>query len=268
MAKDLNYFKKKIMAILEKQTDDAPAEINKSLNQMDFIYSQMNPSTFSEIEKSRGYGIGTVREWKGRKYKKIAPNKWRLVYESNSRGAKQSIAYLKKAVMNAKSTDELLQIVMENVNRFQDANGKTLDIVSELQEAVRSAKTALNGKKETAVEPKKEHSAMSDKELEEKNKNLEAERNKIAADIKEGKDVKENGRKLTEVNNEKEKVVNEMAQRKYDAADKEEPKQEEKAAEPEKKADDNEDVKAEMKKWKEVFDKYYNEHSTDRKSVV
>ena len=41
MAKDLNYFKKKIMAILEKQTDDAPAEINKSLEQIDYIYSQM-----------------------------------------------------------------------------------------------------------------------------------------------------------------------------------------------------------------------------------
>ena len=156
MAKDLNYFKKKIMAILEKQTDDAPAEINKSLNQLEYIYNVMNPSTFSEIEKSRGYGIGTVREWRGRKYKKIAPGKWRLIYESNSRGAKQSIAYLKKAVMNAKSTDELLQIVMENVNRFQDANGKTLDIVSELQEAVRSAKTALNGGKKTFTEKVKE----------------------------------------------------------------------------------------------------------------
>lgn len=264
MAKDLNYFKKKIMAILEKQTDDAPAEINKSLNQMDFIYSQMNPSTFSEIEKSRGYGIGTVREWKGRKYKKIAPNKWRLVYESNSRGAKQSIAYLKKAVMNAKSTDELLQIVMENVNRFQDANGKTLDIVSELQEAVRSAKTALNGKKEPAAskpaETKKETSAMSDKELEEKNKNLEAERSKIAADIKEGKDIKENGRKLTEVNNEKEKVVNEMAQRKFDAADKEEPKQEEKPAEETKKEDETakEDIKKQKKALKDLADDFYD----------
>ena len=273
MAKDLNYFKKKIMAILEKQTDDAPAEINKSLNQMDYIYSQMNPSTFSEIEKSRGYGIGTVREWKGRKYKKIAPNKWRLVYESNSRGAKQSIAYLKKAVMNAKSTDELLQIVMENVNRFQDANGKTLDIVSELQEAVRSAKTALNGKKEPAAskpaETKKETSAMSDKELEEKNKNLEAERSKIAADIKEGKDIKENGRKLTEVNNEKEKVVNEMAQRKFDAADKEEPKpepkkeepkQEEKPAEEPKKEDETakEDIKKQKKALKDLADDFYD----------
>lgn len=315
MAKDLNYFKKKIMAILEKQTDDAPAEINKSLNQMDFIYSQMNPSTFSEIEKSRGYGIGTVREWKGRKYKKIAPNKWRLVYESNSRGAKQSIAYLKKAVMNAKSTDELLQIVMENVNRFQDANGKTLDIVSELQEAVRSAKTALNGKKEPAAskpaETKKETpkteekqeevievgdvSKMSDEELAATRKKLEAQREKIIESNKKLYDefhyqneVHETdhpsykkwidgAHTLSEVNAKNGKIIDEISKRKMAAVKtedekdpeepkpepkKEEPKQEEKPAEPEKKADDNEDVKAEMKKWKEVFDKYYNSHNT------
>lgn len=271
MAKDLNYFKKKIMAILEKQTDDAPAEINKSLNQMDFIYSQMNPSTFSEIEKSRGYGIGTVREWKGRKYKKIAPNKWRLVYESNSRGAKQSIAYLKKAVMNAKSTDELLQIVMENVNRFQDANGKTLDIVSELQEAVRSAKTALNGKKEpAATKPAEKVSAgdvksKSDEELktiaDNLSKKADEESKKLSEKMKNG-ETNISGAALKEIQAEQKKVTDEMAQRKFDAADKEEPKQEEKPAEPEKKADDNEDVKAEMKKWKDVFDKYYNEHST------
>ena len=159
MAKDLDYFKKKIMAILNKQNDegaDATPEINKSLNDIDFIYNTLHPDTFSEIEKARGYGIGTIREWKGRKYKKIAPNKWRLIYESNSRGAKQSIAYLKKAVMAAKSTDELLQIVMENVNRFTGPDGKTLDIVSELQEAVRSAKTALNSKKPAAATPKTE----------------------------------------------------------------------------------------------------------------
>ena len=306
MAKDLNYFKKKIMAILEKQTDDAPAEINKSLNQMDFIYSQMNPSTFSEIEKSRGYGIGTVREWKGRKYKKIAPNKWRLVYESNSRGAKQSIAYLKKAVMNAKSTDELLQIVMENVNRFQDANGKTLDIVSELQEAVRSAKTALNGKKEPAAskpaEAKKEEvievgdvSKMSDEELASTRKKLEAQRERIIelnrklydefhyqnevheTDHPSYKKWIDNSHTLSEVNAKNGKIIDEISKRKMAAVKtedekkpedskpepkKEEPKQEEKPAEPERKADDNEDVKAEMKKWKDVFDKYYNEHST------
>ena len=63
MAKDLDYFKKKILAVLSKQEEkeNASPEINKSLNDIDFIYSQMNPGTFGEIEKSRGYGIGTVR---------------------------------------------------------------------------------------------------------------------------------------------------------------------------------------------------------------
>ena len=147
MAKDLNYFKKKILAILKKQSDDAPKEINKALNEIDFIYKSMFPGTFGEIQKSRGYGIGTVREWKGRKYKKIAPGKWRLIYESDGKGARQSIAFLKKAVINAKSTDELLEIVMQNINRFTDKNGRILDIVSELQEAVKSAKAKLNGQK-------------------------------------------------------------------------------------------------------------------------
>ena len=152
MAKDLNYFKKKIIAILDKQSDEIPAQINKALNDIDYIYSQIEPDKMGEIEKSRGYGIGTIREWKGRKYKKIAPNKWRLVYESNSRGAKQSITYLKKAVMAAKSTDELLEIVMQNINRFQDANGKTLDIVSELQQAVKESKAKLNAGKPSTQE--------------------------------------------------------------------------------------------------------------------
>ena len=33
-----------------------------------------------EFQKSRGYGIGTIREWRGKKYKKVAPGKWREVY--------------------------------------------------------------------------------------------------------------------------------------------------------------------------------------------
>lgn len=39
-------------------------------------------TVYDEILKSRGYGIGTVREWKGKKYKKTAPNKWVRVYDS------------------------------------------------------------------------------------------------------------------------------------------------------------------------------------------
>ena len=145
--KQLDYFKRELIKVLEASED----KISKAIEDYD---RSMNKALLEEfgIEKSRGYGIGTIREWKGRKYKKIAPNKWRLVYESNSRGARQSIAYLKKAVMDAKSTDELLEIVMQNINRFQDANGKTLDIVSELQNAVKESKTRLNAGKPSTQE--------------------------------------------------------------------------------------------------------------------
>jgi hypothetical protein len=145
--KQLDYFKRELIKVLEASED----KVSKAIED----YDKSIAKTFREefgIEKSRGYGIGTIREWKGRKYKKIAPNKWRLVYENNSRGAKQSIAYLKKAVMAAKSTDELLEIVMQNINRFQDANGKTLDIVSELQQAVRESKAKLNAGKPSTQE--------------------------------------------------------------------------------------------------------------------
>ncbi len=374
MAKDLDYFKKKIMAILNKQNDEgaeATPEINKSLNDIDFIYNTLHPDTFGEIEKSRGYGIGTIREWKGRKYKKIAPNKWRLVYESNSRGAKQSIAYLKKAVMAAKSTDELLQIVMENVNRFTGPDGKTLDIVAELQEAVKSAKTALNGKKPAAetpkTEPKKEEkpkefnekevlsnldnyvktigavygiknftdedntdrtfnrvkdhlesdstSSVDDadgwnkkakqivdyakikglsidglikqsiknnikkdsgeeKKPEPETKNEEIEGYKIGDTVKHNgekawkidKFFNEAGRKMVGLRSiSYENVYHEIPVEKMKEEQTETPKKEEKPAEPAKeepKKDNNEEAKAEMNKWKGVFDKYYNDHNT------
>ena len=303
MAKDLDYFKKKIMAILSKQEkeENATPEINKSLNDIDYIYNQMNPDTFGEIEKARGYGIGTVREWKGRKYKKIAPNKWRLVYESNSRGAKQSIAYLKKAVMAAKTTDELLEIVMQNVNRFTDANGKTLDIVSELQEAVKSAKTALNGNKTPSTpktEPKAEEKKESSKEPEEtklspdekqevkdrldglvrmnigfkgydgalsaikEGKVIEYIRNNFNPEtrIKMDAFVKEEGKTWEEVLTDSFDRVKKILSEKKEEP-KETPKTEEKPAETPKK-DNNEAVKADMNKWKGVFDKYYNDHNT------
>ena len=42
-------------------------------------------SVYEEISKARGYGIGTERIWKGKKYKKTAPNKWSRVYENDGR---------------------------------------------------------------------------------------------------------------------------------------------------------------------------------------
>ena len=80
--KQLEYFKKELLNILEKSED---------------------------IVEKAGYGIGTVRVWKGEKYRKIAPGKWRKIYESNTRGARQSINIIRKKIQNAQSIDELLQ---------------------------------------------------------------------------------------------------------------------------------------------------------------
>ena len=87
--KDLEYFKKELIKILDKKEREEKTEIKKSLAfTMDML-----------IEKSSsGYPIGTIREWKGNKYQKIAPGKWRRKYSSEEKGIRMSIAALKKAI--------------------------------------------------------------------------------------------------------------------------------------------------------------------------
>ena len=74
--KDLEYFKKELIKILDKKEREEKAEIKKSLAfTMDML-----------IEKSSsGYPVGTIREWKGKKYQKIAPGKWRRKYSSEEK---------------------------------------------------------------------------------------------------------------------------------------------------------------------------------------
>ena len=128
ITKDLSYFKRELLKVLHKK-------IEKSIN----IYDVM--------QKGKTATIGEIRVWKGEKFRKIAPGKWRKVYESNSRGAKHSISILKKKIENAKNTDELLQLVMENTNRFMDSKGQLLPIVEELKKTVNEKKVKLNEKK-------------------------------------------------------------------------------------------------------------------------
>lgn len=137
-AAQLNYFKKELIKVLEKNDEEI---VSKAIED----YDNSIKKTYSEIgiEKA-GYGIGTVRVWKGQKFRKIAPGKWRRIYDSNTRGARQSINIIKKKIANAQSIDELLQLVMENTNRFMDADGKLLPIVEELQNAVKESKGLLN----------------------------------------------------------------------------------------------------------------------------
>lgn len=131
----LDYFKKKILEHLLCLEEDRK-DLKKSLLQAE-----------SFAKGGKGLPIGTIREWKGKKYIKIAPGKWRPKYDSNSRGAKLSIAALKRKAENCMSSEELLDLVLENRDRFSDKNGRPLPFVKELSDYVSQLNDKIESRK-------------------------------------------------------------------------------------------------------------------------
>jgi hypothetical protein len=86
--------------------------------------------------KKAGYPVGTVRTWKGREVVKVAPGKWRPKYNSESRGAKMAVSAIKNKVNAARTAKELMDIVMENRERFSDLYGNPLPFVKELSDYI------------------------------------------------------------------------------------------------------------------------------------
>lgn len=119
------YFKEKVLEHLEKLEKKERKELRKSLTAFEA----------TSLEKS-GYPVGTIREWKGRKFIKVAPGKWRPKYDGASRGAKMAIAALKKKVDECRDSEELMKLVLENRSRFSDDNGRPLPFVKELSDYV------------------------------------------------------------------------------------------------------------------------------------
>lgn len=130
-----DYFKKKVLEHLASLQDKEHEEVKKAI--LD-----------AENLQKAGYPVGTIREWKGRKYIKVAPNKWRPKYDSNSRGAKLSIAALKRKADACESSEELLQLILENRERFSDDKGRPLPFVKELSDYVSARNDKIEGKKQ------------------------------------------------------------------------------------------------------------------------
>lgn len=148
MDEKLEYFKKKILAHLddlEQKKNAEKKELKKSL-----IAFEM-----TSIEKA-GYPVGTIREWKGKKYIKVAPGKWKPKYDSHSRGAKMAIAALKKKIDACTDSEELMQIILENRDRFSDENGRPLPFVKELSDYI-------SGRNDTIESEKNEKKATDEK---------------------------------------------------------------------------------------------------------
>lgn len=110
----------------------------------------------ADMRKARGYAVGTIREWKGKKYKKLSSGKWVLTYEGKgTRGEKQAVRNVMKKIQNASSMSELAKMVSENMQRFKDENGKTLPIVKEFMAAARGTESGKKDelKKQSILDP-------------------------------------------------------------------------------------------------------------------
>ena len=111
------------------------------------------------IEKSV-LGVGHVSVYKdGSMWKKIQnnPPKWKCVrqaktYNAETTGAKQSITKLINKVKECKSTDELLDIVLFNIDRFRDDKGQILPIVEKLKSEVDIKKVTMSDEKKDAYD--------------------------------------------------------------------------------------------------------------------
>ena len=117
--KKFAYFQQKILEHLERLEAQELRSIKKSLRE-------------AETLVKAGLPIGTIRTWKGKKFIKIAPNKWKPKYDGESRGAKMAIAALKKKAQACTDSKQLMQLVLENRSRFSDDSGRPLPFVQEL----------------------------------------------------------------------------------------------------------------------------------------
>ena len=133
--KKFAYFQQKILEHLERLEAKELRSIKKSLRE-------------AETLVKAGLPIGTIRTWKGKKFIKIAPNKWKPKYDGESRGAKMAIAALKKKAANCTDSKQLMQLVLENRSRFSDESGRPLPFVQELSDYV----SELNNKIERGKE--------------------------------------------------------------------------------------------------------------------
>lgn len=110
--KDFNYYKQWAINHLKKQLRSEEI-VTKSLE-------------YCEQLLQKSFPVGTVREWKGKKYKKVAPGKWMRYYNSQNRGSAQALQYAIKQLEKIEDIETLAKFINVNRNRFCNEYGKPL----------------------------------------------------------------------------------------------------------------------------------------------
>lgn len=146
----LDELKQEIIAILKKQEEKDYKKAIEQFSKEEKKYKYLEKSISGEWIEKAGYGIGTVRIWKGKKYKKIAPGKWARLYEKEGRGTNIAVGKLIAKVKKIDDVEELMSFVMQNKQRFQDENGMDLPILDKIRAEVdrQSGKIESKGKSE------------------------------------------------------------------------------------------------------------------------
>ena len=128
--------KKEIIEILKKQDEKDFKKATDYLNSQEEHFTHLEKSFSGKWIEKAGYGIGTVRVWKGKKYKKIAPDKWVRVFDKEGRGTNIAIGKLIAKVNKIDNVEDLMAFVMANKQRFVDENGVDLPVLDKLRAAV------------------------------------------------------------------------------------------------------------------------------------
>lgn len=145
--------KKEIIEILKKQDEKEVKKAIDYFESQELHYTHLEKSFNGKWVEKAGYGVGTVRIWKGKKYKKIAPGKWARVFEKEGRGTNIAIGKLIAKVQKIDNVEDLMAFVMANKQRFVDENGVDLPVLDKLRAAV-DARNGNVGSKEKTVEDK------------------------------------------------------------------------------------------------------------------
>ena len=131
-----NAIKAKILKHLEELEKKEGAELKKTFSELTGLL----------LKGGKGLPVGTIREWKGKKFIKIAQGKWRPKYDSVTRGAKLAISALKKKIELCEDEREMMALVLENRDRFSDKNGNPLPFVQQLSEFISQTQDKKAGK--------------------------------------------------------------------------------------------------------------------------
>ena len=156
------------------RSDDA-YRVEKAIKDLDYWKKKLIEVLNGDMQKARGYPIGTVRTWSGKEYKKVpggedGKGKWMRNYTGkDDRGERQAVRNVTKKIENAKTMAELLSIVRQNKERFIGEDGKALPIVKEFLAVARGTeagtKVIKKEKPETPKDKLKAQIKTAEKEL-------------------------------------------------------------------------------------------------------